>query len=508
MQKGIRLLATAAVFAFCLQVFSNNKADVDLWGNTGFVKALPWAPEFHYTNTFSFTEPDHPWINHEWLAEHIFWRTYTSLGSAGLLAIKVVAGLCVVLLINRSMKRDCRSGGVRFLYLMLIVSTMGYGFSTRPHHFTYLMMAVLLSFLRHQQRNRLVPLFMVAVMGVLWANLHGAFFIGPLLLTVFALLRAVGPGQVPEKDACRGTSRVLLAGALALVAASLVNPYGWRLWTFISQSAVRPRPYLSEWAMFHPLRDLHDHIDFVVLALLTLFAFCFSRARKDPAWTGLLVLSFLGSILMRRNIPLFAITAGFAAPPHLEKAAGNTVSRLFGKLPTAIIAVVLVFFVLVSGYYTARFDKTSALKIEIPAGKFPVSAVRFMQTNNISGNALVFFDWAEYCIWHLYPSCRVFLDGRFRSAYSAQTIDDYFNFLYAREGWQNALSEYDTDMVLIHRENPAHSRMLELGGWRLVFEDELCSLFLRSDRHRAFFDSKKAFAKTRGLEQQGPLYFP
>ncbi len=34
-------LAVGAVVCFALQVFSDNKADVDLWGNVGFVRALP-----------------------------------------------------------------------------------------------------------------------------------------------------------------------------------------------------------------------------------------------------------------------------------------------------------------------------------------------------------------------------------------------------------------------------------------------------------------------------------
>jgi hypothetical protein len=112
-----------------------------------------------------------------------------------------------------------------------------------------------------------------------------------------------------------------------------------------------------------------------------------------------------------------------------------------------------------------------------------VDVVELMQRNNVQGNALIFFDWAEQCIWQLYPRCRVFLDGRFESAYSGATIDDYFNFLYRDGDWKRALGNYDTDIVLIHRGNPAYAAMAALPDWSLICQTEVAALFVKTARH-------------------------
>ena len=99
MDKLVRILAIVAVASFCIRTFSDNKADVDLWGNVGFVKALPWQDGFHYTNAFSFTEPGNRWVNHEWLSEYVFHVVYKYAGNTGLLVLNMLLGLAVILLI-------------------------------------------------------------------------------------------------------------------------------------------------------------------------------------------------------------------------------------------------------------------------------------------------------------------------------------------------------------------------------------------------------------------------
>jgi len=498
----LRLFAVAAVAVFCLQVFSDNKAEVDLWGNVGFVKALPWSPEYHFTNTFSFTEPEHPWVNHEWLAEYIFHITYQNFGNAGLLALKIVLGFCVIFLLNLSMKVDCRVGVIRFLYLLLIISTMGYGFSIRPHHFTYLMYALFLLFLKFHPKNRLVTLLVIPVLGILWVNLHGAFFIGALLMGFFIVFETISKKYVLNESPSARYIPTLLAATALFVAASFINPYGFRLWRFIFQSATDLRPYLSEWAMFHPVRDFFSHVDFMVLALITFTSMLFLRDRRDITWQCILFISFIAAILMRRNIPLFAITAGFAGTRHVDKAAGEIVSQWRKKIPDGLLVFILAVFIPLSGYYGLMFNKTNPMEIEVKKDEFPVETVAFMKANRISGNAIVFFDWAEYCIWKLYPGCRVFLDGRFSDAYSAKTIGDYLNFIYlgpnwrakakpSGEDWNTALEEYPTDIVLIHRGNPVYPKMLALVDWQLVHESNIVGLFLKTADHKPFFEAQK-----------------
>jgi hypothetical protein len=501
--RVIRLLAVAAVIVFCLHSFSDNKADVDLWGNLGFVKVPAWSSGFHYENTFSFTEPDHPWVNHEWGAEYILRMTYDRLGDSGLLALKIILGLGVVLLMYVSIRSECPSTAVRFFYMLLTISTMSYGFSTRPHHFTYLLYAVFLLLLKKWPRNRFLFLFIAPFMGMVWANLHGAFFIGALLIGVYIILETTRTSHVNDTTPRHITE---LGAALGMfIAASLINPYGSRLWGFILESAGMPRPYLSEWAPFNRAEYLAIHPDFVVLAVISFAAIFFSRKPKDITWTGILATSFVAAIILRRNIPLFAITAAFIVPQHIDDIAAKPLEKLGAAIPKRLLIGALCIFMTMSGWYALYFGKSNPFEIEVPQDRFPTGIVSFMKENKLTGNALVFFDWAEYSIWHLYPDCRQFLDGRFSDAYSKQTIEDYFNFLYCGPNWENALKNYPTDIVLIHKGNPAYKKMIFRDDWLLVCDDSIAALFLKKSAHADFME-KLSSGKLRVPHPAGSTY--
>ncbi len=499
-------LAAIAVAAFCIQIFSSNQADVDLWGNVHFVSAPAWSPDFHRVNTFSFTARDHSWINHEWLAEYVFNRLHAFSGNAGLLCLKVLLGLLMVGLMNSVIRHDCRSGIVRFLWLFLVVSVMGFGFNMRPHLFSFALVAGFMVLLR---RGKFGWGFLVAVpfLGLVWVNLHGAFFIGLVLMTV----SLVGEGLkkvVHHDEALPGRQLAILAGALGLfLAVSLVNPYGFDLWKFVAGSAATFRPYLTEWAPFDPRVDLVEHADFVVLSVLVIAGLVFTRERRDPVWVAVVLIAFVAALLMRRNIPLFALVAGFAAARHVDSLAGERLTQLAERVSPRVLAVGLALFIALSAFYTVTFNKVNPLQIEISRARYPVEIMAFLENNAIKGNALLFFDWAEYGIAHLYPRCRVFLDGRFTDAYDIATVNDYFNFLYAGSGWEAALQNYPADIVLIHRQLPVYREMVSMPGWQLVVQTDLAALFMKTEVHAATLDRIRR-GELKMPVISGPVYFP
>ena len=480
---GTGLLAALLIVSFCVLHFSDNKADVDLWGNTGFVTALPWQDGYHDTNTYSFTEPQAKWFNHEWLAEYFINLAFRMSGTTGMLLLKLLLDLCVIGLIASAMSRDRISLPVRILVLLLIISTMGYGASTRPHHFTYLMLAGWLWLLTQARLGAVAFGGVGAACGLLWANLHGAFFIGALLLIVYTVLALVQRGV--RSDAAQSVVPVRSAAAalVCFLVATLANPYGLHLWDFLFQSAAKARPNLSEWAMFNPVEHAADHADFMALAVLSAVAVACSGGRRGLVWPGILVVAFGFAIAMRRNIPLFAIAAGFIVPRHLDRAIGDRLTELCGKFPRAMAPIAAVALSVMCLHTAWTRDKVDPLKIEIPQDLFPTRVMEFLVQNEIRGNALIFFDWAEYAIWHLDPRVKVFLDGRYRSAYSLPVIEDYFGFLYVKEHWRRALDEYPTDILMLHKQSDIFAEMTGDRDWELVYADNLAGLFLKTGRH-------------------------
>ncbi|MBT3193312.1 MAG: hypothetical protein HN341_12225, partial [Verrucomicrobia bacterium] len=289
-QAALGLAATAAIVMLGLFLFTHNEADVDLWGNVGFVRHLPTSPQYHLTNTFSFTEPDHVWVNHEWLAEYILHHAHRLYGNPGLLLLKVLLGFALIGILYRSMRKQCRSAPVRVLMLAIVMSTMGYGFSTRPHLFTYILIASLLSALLRPKPHPTL-LLIAAPLGCLWANLHGAFFIGQILLLLAAACAAL-KRTTGHANSWRPTI-LLGAAAVAFFLGSLLTPYGLGLWGFVSESAGIFRPILSEWAPFNPFEHFSDHVDFMALASITIFTVLVSISHCSAFGLLVLVLSLV-----------------------------------------------------------------------------------------------------------------------------------------------------------------------------------------------------------------------
>ena len=101
-----------------------------------------------------------------------------------------------------------------------------------------------------------------------------------------------------------------------------------------------------------------------------------------------------------------------------------------------------------------------------------------MDRAGAEGNLLVDFDWGEYVIWHLGPRVKVSIDGRRETVYSSQALARDLDFREARPGWRALLQIGNPRFALLRRGSPCDQRMRAEPGWRLAYEDSLCSLFL------------------------------
>lgn len=495
----LRFSTTATLLLLALFIFTHNKADVDLWGNVGFVRHLPSSPEFHRTNTFSFTEPDYAWVNHEWLAEYILHHAHRLFGNPGLLILKASLGFLLLGMLNSSMRKRTKSSAVRFLYLALIVSTIGYGFSTRPHLFSYVLFALLLSILTSEQRPIKLIVLLAAPLGCIWANLHGAFFIGLVLLLIAATCSTLQ--KLTNRQNSKNEPLLLTLASFAFFAGSLINPYGIRLWAFVFESATLSRPVLSEWAPLNPVVHFSTHVDFLALACITTLAVLVSLPRCSGFKLTILILALIAALLMRRNIPLYAIVSAIVAARHVDDTIGWQLESLFDSFSKRFLCVLLLLAALLSAAFFVRENIEEPLGIQVPRDQFPIEAMAFLKRNNVEANALVFFDWAELCIWHLHPHVRVFLDGRFRSAYTLDTITTYLDFLYMEENPMAALDNYPTDLVFVHVDNPCSRMMRSLPGWAIAYEDHMAIIFAKEEVHQALL--RKIAMHTAYLPEPG-----
>ncbi len=177
---------------------------------------------------YSFTS-DVPWVNHEWLAEIIMYGAWATGGSAGLIALKMAIILGTLGLIALTLRLDRLPATTRDVAVAVaLLGLWARVFVVRPQLFSIILFAALLWILRSAERGRPERLWGLPFLFAFWVNAHGGWIVGVGALLVWSAIgmTPLGPGLLRR--------RLALAAGLALVA-TLANPYGTGLWTFLGK---------------------------------------------------------------------------------------------------------------------------------------------------------------------------------------------------------------------------------------------------------------------------------
>ncbi len=113
-----------------------------------------------------------------------------------------------------------------------------------------------------------------------------------------------------------------------------------------------------------------------------------------------------------------------------------------------------------------------------PKLTYPVGAVEYLQQAGFTGNAMVSFTVGGYVIWELAPQVKVSIDGRFETAYPNGALEENYGLYMAKPGWQNVLSKYPTDVILVPTAGKLAPVMPD-SGWNRVYRDEAYEVYAR-----------------------------
>ena len=131
---------------------------------------------------FSHTASGRPFLAFEWLSEVVY-AAAERLG--GLALVAIVASLVLALTFSLLARFLIRRGADPLLaYLVSMVAAVltGSHWLARPHLFTLLAVVILLDLLEGEPPRRLWPF---ALLFVVWANLHGGFVYGYIVIGAY-----------------------------------------------------------------------------------------------------------------------------------------------------------------------------------------------------------------------------------------------------------------------------------------------------------------------------------
>lgn len=446
--------------------------DPDLWGHLLFGQIL-LEGRFPLTNDFAYTAAQHPWLNHEILAEVFMAAVYNAGGSVGLVAFKLMLALGTLGILYRTACRRSGDDVSAAVATALAAAVMLPGFMIRPQLFTLLFLASTLGVLAREDYRPRGRVFALPLLFVLWVNTHGGVLAG-VALALLALGAASAVRLVRGTTSVRELAATVAVG-LALVAALFVNPYGAALVRFLLHD-VTPAVSISEWKPV-PLGDL-SFLGFKTLLVVVALGIALSRRFALPEIL-LVAATAVEALLHRRHIPLFVIAATPLLAVVLREgwrgvARGLEPDRA-ASLRRAAITAAAILEAAVAIAACVRYRG----RIDVDPMAFPVQAMRFLGQNGIGGNVALPFRWGEYALWALPAGSRVAVDGRFTTAYPHPLIEEAWAFMSGGPGWDALLTDYPTDIVVADRMQAPARRLQGDPDWEYVYSDPVSVIFIR-----------------------------
>jgi hypothetical protein len=336
-------------------------------------------------------------------------------------------------------------------------------------------------------------------------NVHGGFLLGFVLLAIYWCgavwqwfrLKENRLDDVLRKIQAGRRVWILTVAGILSGAATLVNPYGYKLHVHIFR-------YLSN-------RFLMDNIDefqspnfhyvaqkcFAGLLLLTLLALVAKR-REVSATHGLIVLfAAYSGLYASRNIPVSSLLLILVIGPWLSDAIARLAEKRQAHVSTKFVqrmeaiefslrghlwpiaVTVLACWIAVHG---GKLGATSLMDAHFSAKRFPVAAVDYLQQHHVSGPLASTDYWGGYLIYRLYPRVRVVVDDR-HDFYGEEFLKSYLKMVHVEPGWEGFLRQHPAQCVLVPRDSALANILAEAPEWQAIYSDDVAAVFLRSRSH-------------------------
>jgi hypothetical protein len=513
----------------------------DIWGHMKFGQWMAAHHELPTHEPFSpFADAQAPYINFQWLSQWGFYQVYR-LGSALAggdslqqlaggaemlsLAHALLATLCYGLLLGACWRR---SGSLPLACLGMVVFLLlapTLFLTLRPQVVGEVFFAALMLVLSRPELSRR-DLVKVPLLLVLWANFHGSYPVGLIVLgaclTGRALEAARYEGKWNLRRAWEDQRARLLFGALALsvVAIGVLNPHGPALYLHTLRFGRHPNlPEFTEWKPLDFMAPSGVHWVFLAGVVVVLVSQLASPRWLRPA-DLLLLVGFGGwACWQGRMLVWWLMLLPWVVTP-LWAGTGERLSWSwlhFKSVPSfrkTLLGLMLVVLVLLwSGPVRWAINRQPrALRWVVTPGTPYAVAAELQAAPGEGGRALpalaevlrarypegrftgtVFSSETEgdYLLWALAPGVPVFVYTHLH-LFTRQHWQECKTVLAGDPGWREVLDRHHANLIVVEAES--HARLAELlredPDWEVVL-DETGGTTKKDPRSRLFVAVRK-----------------
>jgi len=428
------------------------------------------------TDPFSAYGAGRPWVAYSWLFEAVLYGLDRLLSLTGIMVY--VAGLTTLIAVclHRLISRVQANFAIGYGLTAAGLLAMAPMYMPRPWLLSILFFILTTDIVLQARRSAGGRrLWLLAPLFAIWANIHVQFLYAfPVLAvaTLEPLLNRLFKSKMRE-----GSQALLRAdigvATLGCLAATLLNPYGWKVYRVIAEYAAQPAPFDFVQELQAP--SFRSFPDWIFLLVLLTAAWVIGRRRKlEPFPLLLLLAGALLSFRARRDIWFSMVIALPIVAGWYDQSGAWSARFVPGRRRLVAVFVAVCAVLAVAG----RLRGLTESKLqESLAATYPVRAVEIVKQRGYSGPLFNDFDWGGYLIWQL-PQLKVSMDGR-TNLHGEQRIKRHFATWMGGPDWQSDPELSAANLVIANARLPLTALLRTDSRFKLAYQDRVSAVFVR-----------------------------
>lgn len=426
-----------------------------------------------FQDPWSFTSGGRQWFNPSWLWDVFASALFEYANFIGLVLFVVACGAVVA----GYLASVCLGSGASpiavcisvlsacLLYPAFAAAYPNIYLAAAPNISTIVFSVVFYGECLRRKRGR----FLLPAIMVLWANLHGGFLLGLLIVGIFCSAAPLKRDWV--------NFRIYGLIGVACFTATLINPLGWHVYEGLHTTLGHfVQAYITEWWPYYRNIAIPGSIPGIVYILV--FIALELRYRREACPTEARMLSWLFLFLglyQFRYMSFFFIFSTVPFAFHLERLLPKQLNSVRDQKPLLVAGIILA-----SAMPIIYTQVDPALGLPQLLSEHDVL---YLETHFPHARLLNHWNYGSILIFYTRGAIPVFVDGRAATAYPDVLLRDYFKLVqseFDEAAWGAVLEKYQIDTVLWVKAHDELRRFL-VGkkGWREAYAGSYASIYVK-----------------------------